>query len=131
VDVDRRHVATLIARSRSAIGLALMAAPGPAARVVLGRSDPSTRVLMRMIGVRDLALGLGAVAGLRQHTQGPEWLGWGAVADAVDALAFLFTRRLPARSRVLGTAAAGAAVAALVLARALADDETTPALRPG
>ena len=41
---------------------------------------------MRMVGVRDLAIGLGAVAGVREGIQAPEWLGWGAVADGVDAL---------------------------------------------
>ena len=76
---------------------------------------------MRMVGVRDLAIGLGAVAGVRERTQAPEWLGWGAVADGVDALALLLTPGLPKRARLVGILAAGGAVAGMKLAWDLAD----------
>ena len=76
---------------------------------------------MRMVGVRDLAIGLGAVAGVHEGIQAPEWLGWGAVADGVDALALLLTPGLPKRARLAGLLAAGGAAAGMKLAWDLAD----------
>jgi hypothetical protein len=49
-------------------------------------------------------------------------MGWGAVADGVDALALLLPPGLPGRARATGLLAAGAAVVGMKLAWDLADE---------
>jgi hypothetical protein len=120
-DEQTRKAALYFARGRSLLGLGLTLLPGPATRIGVGTPSGPARALMRMVGVRDLAIGLGAVAGVREGIQGPEWLGWGAVADGVDALALLLTPGLPKRARLVGLLAAGGAAAGMKLAWDLAD----------
>jgi hypothetical protein len=120
VELDRRRIAIVVARGRVVIGLAALVAPGLTVKALMADADPATRTLARMLGVRDLALGLGAITSVRERTQDAEWVSMGALADGVDALAGLFTRGLPARARLMGVAAAGAAVVGLQLARDLA-----------
>lgn len=122
MDPQRRLVALWVCRIRALFGLELLLAPRLTSQVFLGRATPATRAAVRMMGVRDLALGLGAVAGVREGTQGPEWMGWGAFADGVDALALLATPGLPKRARLLGLFAAGTAAVGMKLAWELADE---------
>lgn len=118
----RRAIALWLARIRALVGLELTLFSGTATRIFVGEPSATARVTTRMVGVRDLALGLGSVAGIREGTQAPEWMGWGAVADGIDALALLLTPGLPKRARVTGLVAAGAAVAGMKLAWDLADE---------
>ena len=120
-DEQTRKAALYFARGRSLLGLGLTLLPGAATKIGIGTPSAPARALMRMVGVRDLAIGLGAVAGVREGIQAPEWLGWGAVADGVDALALLLTPGLPKRARLAGLFAAGGAVAGMKLAWDLAD----------
>lgn len=120
-DEQTRKAALYFARGRSLLGLGLTVLPGVVTRIGVGTPTAPARALMRMVGVRDLAIGLGAVAGVREGIQAPEWLGWGAVADGVDALALLLTPGLPKRARLAGLFAAGGAVAGMKLAWDLAD----------
>lgn len=122
MDPQRRQFALWFARGRALLGLKVALAPGLVTRVFVGPPSPTSRAMTRMVGVRDLALGLGAIAGIREGTQAPEWMGWGAVADGVDALALLFTPGLPGRARATGLLAAGAAVVGMKLAWDLADE---------
>jgi hypothetical protein len=129
-DEQTRKAALYFARGRSLLGVGLTLLPGTAAKIGVGTPNASARALMRMVGVRDVAIGLGAVAGVREGIQAPEWLGWGAVADGVDALALLLTPGLPKRARLSGLFAAGGAVVGMKLAWDLADQRTrdhTPA----
>src|SRR5262245_28718444 len=116
-----RKAALYFSRGRSLLGLGLTLLPGAATKIGIGTPSAPARALMRMVGVRDLALGLGAVAGVRESIQAPEWLGWGAVADGVDALALLLTPGLPKRARLAGLFAAGGAAVGMKLAWDLAD----------
>lgn len=127
MDPRRRAFALWFARGRALTGLALTALPGPVTWAFAGTPTPTARAAMRMVGVRDMAIGLGSVAGIREGTQAPEWLGWGAVADGVDALALLLTPGLPARARCTGLLAAVAAVVGMTLAWELADDRASEA----
>ncbi|MFM8305378.1 MAG: hypothetical protein ACKOA9_13970 [Actinomycetota bacterium] len=121
MDPNRRLVALWYCRGRALVGVTLVLFPRLATRLGLGRPSPVGNATMRMVGVRDLAVGLGGVAGVREGTQAPEWVGWGAAADAVDALALLATPGLPKRARLVGLFAAAAAVTGLRLAWDLAD----------
>lgn len=122
MDPQRRLIALWFARIRSLLGLELVLFPRLVTRIGIGTPSPTSTAVVRMVGVRDLALGLGAVAGIREGTQAPEWMGWGAVADGVDALALLVTPGLPKRARLTGLFAAGAAVVGMKLAWDLADE---------
>jgi len=122
MDPQRKLIALWFARIRALLGLKLVLFPGLITKVCIGKSTPVSNAAVRMVGVRDLGLGLGAVAGVREGTQAPEWMGWGAVADGVDALALLITPGLPKRARLTGLFAAGAAVVGMKLAWELADE---------
>ena len=102
-DEQTRKAALYFARGRSLLGLGLALLPGAATKIGVGKTSPPASALMRMVGVRDLAIGLGAVA------------------DGVDALALLLTPGLPKRARLVGLMAAGGAAAGMKLAWDLAD----------
>jgi hypothetical protein len=72
-----------------------------------------------------VALGLGAVACLRQRTQDAEWVGMGALVDGIDAIVLLATPRLPRRARLVGLSAATCAIVGLRAAQRLAEDRDT------
>lgn len=123
MDQDPKQLAVYLARGRAVLGLVMTAAPGVVGRLLLGRGGATgpARALTRMMGIRDVALGVGAVTSLNETDHGPEWISMGAAADAVDALALTFGRGVTKRARLVGLVAAGAAAANLLLARQLAD----------
>jgi hypothetical protein len=121
MDLDSRSTALVLARSRAVIGLVLLFVPGLPARVWFGESSPRVRALLRMVGVRDLILGVGALTTVKERTQDAEWVGMGAIADAVDGFVTVTTPGLPIRSRLVGPTALASAVLGLKLARDLAD----------
>jgi hypothetical protein len=104
MDPQRRLVALWFCRIRALLGLKLTLFPGTIGRLWFGRPTPGTKAAVRMLGVRDLALGLGGVAGVREGTQAP------------------VTPGLPKRARLTGLLAAGAAVVGMKLAWELADE---------
>jgi hypothetical protein len=121
MDLDTRSTALVLARGRAVVGLVLLVLPGLAARLWFGDNTPGTRALLRMVGVRDLILGVGALTAVKESTQDAEWIGMGAVADAVDGFVTLTTPGLKLRARLVGPTALGSAVLGLKLARDLAD----------
>jgi len=131
VDLDRRRLAVLVARGRVIIGLSALVAPGLAVRALMGESTPTTRTLTRMLGARDLVLGVGAITTLKERTQDAEWVSMGAVADGVDALTGLFTPGATARARLMGVVAAGSAVLGMDAARRLAGERAELDATPG
>jgi hypothetical protein len=109
------------ARGRIAIGVFAVAAPAPATRMFLGRSQASGAEpqLTRMVGIRDLALGLGTAIAIDKGTPVRGWLEAAAVADAGDLVAALLGRKQMSQQAFIGTLAltSGAVVVGLVLAR--------------
>ena len=124
MDLDHRQNAMLLARGRAVNGLVMLAVPGLVGRVLFGKpgGQPATKALVRLLGIRDLLLGVGAITTIKEHTMDAEWVGIGAVADAVDGVVALAARGLPARSRLVALVGGGAAVVGTLAARALADD---------
>jgi hypothetical protein len=133
--LDTRQFALVLSRGRAVIGLSALFLPGLLNRVWFGqKATPQAKALTRLIGVRDVALGVGALTSVKEQTQGPEWVSMGAVADAVDAVVSLFLRDAPKRSRLLAAGAAASAVAGMVIARDLADQRAaiaSSAFEPG
>jgi hypothetical protein len=129
MDNDQRRIALVIARTRAVSGLVALILPGVVGRVYFGRSGstPTTRALLRLVGVRDLVLGIGAITTLKEGTMDAEWVGMGAVADAGDGVVSLVSPGLARRTRLGSLIGGGAAAVGLAASRALADARVMPA----
>jgi uncharacterized membrane protein len=82
------------------VGVALVAIPGTSAGTWIGpvAKDPAVKVMVRAMGARDLAIGLGTLHALREGTAARTWSLAGAASDLVDAAAtILAIRRLGLR----------------------------------
>jgi hypothetical protein len=91
--MDDAKLALAIARGRIAIGLAALVAPGLASRALSGRKAEGIEPLLaRMLGARDLTLGLGAVIALDRGAPVRGWTEGAAVSDTVDAVASLLAK---------------------------------------
>jgi hypothetical protein len=121
---DFRQAALALARGRAVNGLVMLAVPGLVGRLLFGKqgSQPVTKALVRLVGIRDVILGVGAITTVKEHTMDAEWVGMGAVADAVDGVVALAATGLPARSRLIAVVGGASAVVGMLAARGLADD---------
>jgi hypothetical protein len=130
--MEPRDIATALARGRIALGAIALAAPGLAGRAMFGGdgSRPGAKVLARMVGGRDLALGLGVVIALDRGAPVRGWLEACALADVVDLAACVIARDEIPQATYVGTAAlaGGAALAGVWLSRRL---DPAPAAEPG
>jgi hypothetical protein len=124
--MDHRLNVLGVARGRVVMGLAMLALPGVMLRVMFGRnaSTPVARVMARMFGAREVALGVGTITSVKERTQDAEWVSASAMADAVDGLVMAFSPGVPRRSRPAALIGAGAAVLGMQAARALADERS-------
>lgn len=116
-EIDDRQIALIMSRARCVVGLACIAAPSIVARVALGASTPATKAATRVAGIRDLALGVGALTAIKEHTQDAEWLSMGAACDGFDALVFTVSPGLPKRARLVGLVAGASGAYLLKLSR--------------
>lgn len=124
--VDHRQNALLLARGRAVNGLVMLAVPGLVGSLLFGKEgrQPVTKALVRLVGIRDVILGVGAITTVKEHTMDAEWVGMGAVADAVDGVVALAATGLPARSRLIAVVGGAAAVVGMLAARGLADERS-------
>lgn len=116
--MDYRQLARMIAAGRVVIGATLTLAPGLAGGQWVGdvakRGD--AKVMIRGLGVRDLALGAGTLQALDAGDPARTWVVMSALSDVVDfAATALALRHLGARRAVpvLVVAATAATVGAL------------------
>jgi len=130
--VQDAALAMSVARIRIAIGLAAVVSPRLAVRALSGRrADDSVGPLFaRMLGARDVALGLGTVIALDRGAPVRGWLEGSALSDAVDCVACLRAREDMAPLAWRGAAGLGAAAAAagIFLSRRL---DPPPPAQPG
>ena len=89
--MEGRGLAVSLARGRIAIGAVSLLVPGFVGRTMTGRdgSGGETRLFVRMVGARDLALGLGLLVALDRSAPVRGWLEASAVVDGIDAAAVL------------------------------------------
>jgi len=116
--MDDRATARRLAFGRVAIGVALVAVPRLAGRTWVGADAArgGAQVFARGLGARDVALGLGTIAALREGAPARPWLRAGVLSDLTDVTATWAARReLPALARIGALGIAGGA--ALVGAR--------------
>jgi hypothetical protein len=115
--MQRTDLAVSLARARIAIGAVSLLAPELVGRTMTrrDRSDGGTPLFARMVGARDLGLGLGLLVALERGAPVRGWLEASAVVDGIDAAACLLARR-HIRTSVLPAAVGLAAAAALLSA---------------
>jgi hypothetical protein len=115
--MEGTDLAVSLARGRIAIGVLSVLAPEFVGRTM---TDPDgttggTRLFARMLGARDLGLGLGVLIALDRGAPVRGWLEASALVDGIDVAACLLARRhmrtgvFPA---AVGLAAAGALLSA-------------------
>ena len=106
-------MAVSLARGRVAIGVVSLLAPAFVGRMMTGRdgSGGGTTLFARMVGARDLGLGLGLLIALGRGAPVRGWLEASALVDGIDAAACLLARdhiRTSMFPGAVGLAAAGA-----------------------
>jgi hypothetical protein len=115
--MEGRNLAISLAGGRIAIGVVSLLAPGFVGRTMTGRdgSEDPTRLFARMVGARDLGLGLGLLGALNRGAPVRGWLEASAVVDGIDTVACVLARdhiRTRMFPGALGLAAAGALLSA-------------------
>src|SRR5688572_28317324 len=128
--MEARDMAVGLAGGRIAIGVISLLVPGLVGRLMTGREGAigGTRLFARMVGARDLGLGLGVLVALDRGVPVRGWLEVSAVVDGIDAGACLLARRhlrgsvFPA---AVGLASAGALLSGL-LSRQLDGPQSAP-----
>jgi hypothetical protein len=115
-----RDLAVGLAGGRIAIGVVSLLAPGLVGRVLMGPEGNSggARLVLGVVGARDLALGVGVLAALDRDAPVQGWLRASAVVDGLDTAGSLLARH-HLRPTVF-PAAAGAATAGALLSGWLA-----------
>jgi hypothetical protein len=130
--VEDETLAMSLARLRTAIGIAAVVAPRLATRTMRrGRgSDGIAPLFARMLGARDIALGMGAVIALDRGKPVRGWLEAAALTDTADCVACALAREEMPPSAFGAAAGLGAASAILgiVLSRRL---DPAPPAHPG
>jgi hypothetical protein len=109
-------IARAAAGARVAIGVALLAAPGPAAKRWLGEVSgrPGAQVAISGLGGRDLAIGLGTLWALGGRKRAPRaWLIAAGGADIADLVSTLRSARGLSTAAIVGTVAVAGGSAAL------------------
>jgi hypothetical protein len=111
--MEARDLAVGLAGGRIAIGVVSLLVPGVLGRAMMGTDGDSggRRLLLRVVGARDLALGIGVLAALDRHVPVHGWLRASAVVDGLDAAGSLLARhhlRPTVFPAAVGAATAGA-----------------------
>jgi hypothetical protein len=129
--MDDANIALLLARARMGIGVAAIVAPGFAAKALSGRPASGIEPLLaRMLGARDLTLGLGTVIALDRGAPVRGWLEASAFSDAADCVSSLLARSRMSKLAFPATLAlaAGSAGTGAFLSRRL---DPAPPAHPG
>jgi len=115
--MEARDLAVSLARARIAFGVVSLLAPGLVARTMTGagNSEGGTRLFVRMVGARDLGVGLGLQIAIDRDAPTRGWLEASALVDGIDAGASVLARshlRPSVFPGTLGLAATGALLSA-------------------
>lgn len=125
-------VAMSVARLRIAIGLAAVVSPRLATRAMGASGTPEGLgpLFIRMLGARDIALGLGTVIALDRGAPVRGWVEGSALSDAADCVACIRARKdmSPLAFRVSAGLGGASAVLGAFLSRRL---DPPPPAHPG
>ncbi len=110
----------MLSVARAAIGALLIVAPGVAGGRWIGdvAHDRRTKIAIRGLGARDLALGLGALRALDRGEPVRPWAQLAALGDASDAVSSILAARRLGAGRTISTVMSAGAAAALGAAAA-------------
>jgi hypothetical protein len=113
--MDARAIALAWSLGRAALGVAITLLPEPATRGWIGRdaSRPGAKLLTTSLGARDVAIGLGGAAALRNGNDARLWLIGATLADAADLVATVRARDHIPRTGLFGIGALAGGSAAL------------------
>jgi hypothetical protein len=113
--MEARDLAVGLAGGRTAIGVVSLLAPGLVGRAMMGSETDSggTRLVLRVLGARDLTLGLGVLAALDRKAPVHGWLRASAVVDGLDLAGSVLARH-HLRPAVFPAAAVAASAGALL-----------------
>jgi peptide-methionine (R)-S-oxide reductase len=113
--MDQRQIVRMIAVGRVALGAFALVAPRLTSSLMFGHRTSRGPVTMatRMLGARDLALGLGMLRALDRDADPASWSAASAVADAGDTVACVLVLGAIPTSRAVPTIAASAGAAVL------------------
>ena len=122
--MNARTILTTVAAGRLVIGAALVAKPqSPVGTGWIGDDArrPTSALLFRSVGARDMAIGLGTLAAQRNGSPLKPWLLGATLADAVDlAATFAAGSAIPKAGRAaIALLAGGAIVQQLALTRSV------------
>lgn len=130
--MEDAKLAMFAARCRIAVGVTAVLVPGLAARVMGGRRGPNGigPLFARMLGARDVALGLGTVIALDRGAPVRGWLEGSALSDAADCVSCVMAREDMPPTAFIAAAGLGGASALLgvFLSRRL---DPAPPAQPG
>lgn len=115
--MEQRDLAVNLARGRIAFGVVSLLVPGLVARTMAAgdESEGGTRLFVRMVGARDLGVGLGLHVALDRDAPTRGWLVASTVIDGIDAAASVLARhhlRPGVFPGVLGAAVTGTLLSA-------------------
>ena len=113
--MEARDLALGLSGGRIAIGVVSLIAPGLVGRAMMGPVGDSgaMRLLLRVVGARDLALGVGVLVALDRDAPVRGWLRASMLVDGLDAAASLLARH-HLRPAVFPAAAGAASAGALL-----------------
>jgi hypothetical protein len=103
VDLTDRQLGQTIAWGRIGIGTAALLTPKLLGATMFGPASaaPTSQMLARMAGVRDIAVGVATLAAMNGGLSPSLAVGLGAACDAVDSIAGVAGRGLGVRTRAL------------------------------
>jgi hypothetical protein len=116
--VSPRRAAWLLGAGRAVLGLAIIGAPEQVTAHWLGKDNaemPIVARMARMMGARDLALGVASLLTLGDSVAGPRVIAACAAVDTVDTVATILARPVLPRRGMLAAATVGAGTAAACL----------------
>ena len=118
--MQARNLAIGLAGGRIAIGVVSLLVPGLLGRAMICSevNSGAVRLLLRVVGARDLALGIGVLVALDRDAPVRGWLRASAVADGLDGVGSVLAR--DHLRPVVFPAAVGAATAGALLSGWLA-----------
>ena len=120
MDYDNRTIALALCRGRIVIGLLLLLLPGVVLRGLLKRSSPEAGAIARMLGARELVLGLGTLTCVKEQSLDAEWMSMCAFSDGVDAVVSLVHPGVSKMGRLTALVGGGSAVLGMQIARQFA-----------
>lgn len=107
-------LAKVLAVGRVVFGSAMLLEPGQSVRGWIGKRAAGmggTHAITQALGIRDLALGVGALSAFARGQDARDWVGLAAACDAVDLAATVTNDDVPGSGKAIIAVLASSAIA--------------------